>query len=201
MTSVQRILPIAGAALLGGWVAFATLRNSPTVTEESSPPALPSGATVGGRSTAPLRSSPAETDRAEPQVTPAASAPPAPSESPPSPQGRKPATLTTPDEQLRAEVDCDRKKLPEACEEVALALETGSAGTHDAARASKLRRIALTLYVKQCETDRAFACTRLAEMHDVGEVVQKDPRNAAALRARVIELCRLRPNQIGCQPP
>jgi TPR repeat protein len=82
---------------------------------------------------------------------------------------------------------------------VARALEAGSAGTRDATRAAKLRRVALTLYVKQCETDRALACTRLAEMHEQGDQIQKNPRNAAALRDRVNQLCRLRPNQLGCQ--
>jgi TPR repeat protein len=114
-----------------------------------------------------------------------------------------PSTLSleppgTADELHALELDCDRKKLPEACERVALSLESGSAGTKDSTRATKLRRIALTLYVKQCETDRAFSCQRLSEMYEHGDTVQKNPKNAAALRSRVLELCRLRPNQLAC---
>ena len=109
------------------------------------------------------------------------------------------STVTTEAELLEAQIECDRKKLPESCERAGRALESGSSGVRDPSRATKLKRVALTLYVKQCEGDRALACTRLAEMHEQGELVQKNPRNAAALRARVIELCQKRPNQIGCQ--
>ena len=83
-------------------------------------------------------------------------------------------------------------------ERAALALESGSLGVKDPPRARSLRRIALTRYVKQCETGRALACSRLAEMYDVGDIVQPNPRNAEALRARVSELCAKRPGEPGC---
>jgi TPR repeat protein len=209
----RAIVPIVGAAVLGAWVAFATSRTQPA--EEPPPEASVlrserSASTLQAVPEAPPTSSakvpgaaPSPTaQRGAPSVAPAESVVAASSASPPS--ADKPTVvlevITSADQQLQAEIECDRKKLPESCERVARALESGSAGTRDATRAGKLRRVALTLYVKQCESDRALACTRLAEMHEQGELVQKNPRNAAALRTRVVDLCRLRPNQLGCQP-
>ncbi|HET9930548.1 MAG TPA: hypothetical protein VFQ35_07670, partial [Polyangiaceae bacterium] len=65
-------------------------------------------------------------------------------------------------------------------------------------RGRSLKRIALTLYVKQCEASRPAACARLAEMYEVGEVVQKSDKSVQGLRARVVELCKTRPNELGC---
>jgi hypothetical protein len=209
----RAIVPIVGAAVLGAWVAFATSRSEPQ--EEPSPststprierstsalrpvPEAPptSSANVPGSTPSPTA------QRGAPSVAPAESA--AAATSAVTASADKPTVvlevITSPEQQLQAEIECDRKKLPESCERVARALESGSGGTRDATRAGKLRRVALTLYVKQCESDRALACTRLAEMHEQGELVQKNPRNAAALRTRVVDLCRLRPNQLGCQP-
>lgn len=208
------------AALLGGGVAFVTMR-----TPSSKPPSKPSASAEAVRSTparapaatqAPALRAPtsaatalAPLPSASPNGTaPSENAPPSPSAlaQAPASASAAPATSalfappTTPEALLESELECDRKKLPEACERVAASLETGSAGTKDAARAQKLRRIALTLYVRQCETDRALSCQRLAEMYEHGEVVQKNPKNAAALRARVIEQCRARPSQLGCEP-
>jgi TPR repeat protein len=99
---------------------------------------------------------------------------------------------------IEAQVACNRKS-PEDCERAALALESGNTGARDPARARGLRRIALTLYVKQCETtSRVLACARLAEMYEKGELVQPNPRNAAALRQRVDELCAKRKSEPGC---
>lgn len=100
---------------------------------------------------------------------------------------------------LAAQVACNRAS-PEDCERAALALESGSLGVKDSPRARSLRRIALTAYVKQCETGRALACARLAEMYDVGDIVQVNPRNAQALRTRVSELCAKHPNNSDCLP-
>jgi len=108
--------------------------------------------------------------------------------------------LTPPNtrEELAAiEMRCELKN-PEDCERAARALESGKAVPRELGRASVLRRIALTLYVKQCETGRALACARLGEMYAAGEYVQPNPRGAEALRARVRDLCAQRPAQPGC---
>jgi TPR repeat protein len=209
----RAIVPIVGAAVLGAWVAFATSRSQPADEPSpgaSTPPSERSTAALQPVPEAPQTSSAPVPDatpsptaqRGAPSLAPAGSAATASSATLPS--ADQPTVvlevITSADQQLQAEIECDRKKLPESCERVARALESGSAGTRDATRAGKLRRVALTLYVKQCEADRALACTRLAEMHERGEMVQKNPRNAAALRTRVVDLCRLRPNQLGCQP-
>jgi hypothetical protein len=104
---------------------------------------------------------------------------------------------TTGEALLAAQVQCNSSSA-EDCERAALALESGSLGVKDPPRAKSLRRIALTRYVKQCETGRALACARLAEMYDAGDIVQANPRNAQALRARVTELCQKRPGEAGC---
>ncbi len=98
---------------------------------------------------------------------------------------------------IDAQLACNRKS-PEACERAARSLDSGSAGVKDPSRARSLRKIALTLYVKQCETSRALACARLAEMYETGFIVQPNPRNAAALRQRVDELCARRKDEPGC---
>lgn len=214
--SSRTVVPIVFAAVLGGVIALATARGrsgGTTATAEAPPPAA-----------TPVETEPkAERQSTTSSLRPAASAPDTASAAPPASAAPAASTSaatapsvsaeaaptvaqtvaiiapTSPEELHQAELDCDRKKLPEACERVSLALDSGSAGAKDPTRAEKLRRIALTLYVKQCEGNRALSCTRLAEMYERGEIVQKNPKNAAALRARVLDLCRLKPNQIGCQ--
>jgi TPR repeat protein len=210
--SSRTVVPIVFAAILGGVIALATARGrsgGAAATAEAPPPAATPEPTVAAEPKAerqsttsslkPAPSAPAASSAprasAAPSTLPSASGEPAPTVA----QAVSIVAPTSADELYQAEIDCDRKKLPEACERVALALETGSAGTKDPKRAEKLRRIALTLYVKQCESDRALSCTRLAEMYERGEIVQKNPKNGAALRSRVIDLCRVKPNQIGCQ--
>jgi hypothetical protein len=100
---------------------------------------------------------------------------------------------------LAAEVSCTRK-VPEDCERAARALDSGTLKARDPERARMLNRIALTVYVKQCEADRALACARLAEMNETGEIVQKNPANARSLRSRYHELCAKKPAQPGCSP-
>jgi TPR repeat protein len=213
--SSRTVVPIVFAAILGGVIALATARGrsgGAGATAEAPPPAAPEPQAAGEpraehqSTTSSLQPAPTAPEVASRE--PVAPAAPATSAAAPSASTEPAPTVaqavsivapTSADALYPAEVDCDRKKLPEACERVALALETGTAGTRDAKRAEKLRRIALTLYVKQCESDRALSCTRLAEMYERGEIVQKNPKNGAALRARVVDLCRVKPNQIGCQ--
>jgi TPR repeat protein len=196
------LLPVLAAAVLGAVLALATIRGRTEAAEQpaqQAPAASPSAIELSTSALQPAPLPPpgsASVAAASPSV-PASSSAAAGATQPP--RTVVLTAITTAEELYQAEVECDRKKLPESCERVARALEAGSAGTRDATRAAKLRRVALTLYVKQCETDRALACTRLAEMHEQGDQIQKNPRNAAALRDRVNQLCRLRPNQLGCQ--
>ncbi len=208
--SSRTVVPIVFAAVLGGVIALATARGrtggAAATAEAPSPSATPletEPKTERQSTTSSLRPAPSAPETASAAPAASASAATAPSASAePAPTVAQTVAIiapTSPEELHQAEVDCDRKKLPEACERVSLALDTGSAGAKDRSRAEKLRRIALTLYVRQCEGDRALSCTRLAEMYERGEIVQKNPKNAKALRARVLDLCRLKPNQIGCQ--
>jgi TPR repeat protein len=209
--SSRTVVPIVFAAILGGVIALATARGrsgGAAATAETPPPATPEPTTAAEpkaehqSTTSSLKPAPSAPEASAAPRASAVAAPAPSASSEPAPTVAQTVSIVAPtsaDELYQAEIDCDRKKLPEACERVALALETGSAGTKDASRAEKLRRIALTLYVKQCESDRALSCTRLAEMYERGEMVQKNPKNGAALRSRVLDLCRVKPNQIGCQ--
>lgn len=104
---------------------------------------------------------------------------------------------STREELYQVELRCVRK-IPEDCERAARSLAAGNVLPMDQPRARQLRRAALTIYVKQCEADRAIACSRLAEMHEVGEFVQKNVPHARTLRARAVELCSRKPAQPGC---
>ncbi len=89
---------------------------------------------------------------------------------------------------LRAEVRCDQKDAA-ACILAARGYETGSAGTHDADKAVKYRKIALTLWISQCDHNSASACATLADMYRAGRGVPQNEKNADALVTRTRELC------------
>ena len=99
---------------------------------------------------------------------------------------------------LATQLRCNGKS-PEDCERAAHSLESGAFGAKDPKRARALRRLALTLYVKQCEAKRAAACARLAEMYTTGESVKPNVRSATALRDRVRELCAKEPSEDVCR--
>ncbi|HEY8943474.1 MAG TPA: hypothetical protein VIM73_04390 [Polyangiaceae bacterium] len=188
-----RIIPVLLAAAAGAIVAVnmkgaPSPRPEPAAQTASQPPSL----TV---TEVPERAVP--TSATAPVVPAVASAPAEPArDAPPRPTFDL-APPSTREELLATEIRCDRK-VPEDCERAAFALDAGIVVPRDARRAAVLRRIALTRYVKQCESDRAQACARLAEMHEVGELVRKNPANAKALRKRVGELCTQNPTQPGC---
>ncbi len=120
----------------------------------------------------------------------------------PKPGARSAFDLSEPasaEDLLAAQVACNRG-VPEACERAAKALTSGNTGTRDPTRARALGRIALTVYVKQCESSRPSACARLAEMYEGGELAQPNPRTASALRARVTELCAQHGDDPACAP-
>jgi hypothetical protein len=213
------LLPVALGATAGGIIA---LLGSTSHSESHSTAVKPLATSVS-ISAPPANSDSPNAPRSEPSTPlPSASAsssptaltsapPPAPSAPASSPRGpssaaakvRAPAfDLSEPlTEQAltEAQLACNRQT-PDACERAALGLESGRAGIKDPVRARGLRRIALTLYVKQCESAaRVLACARLAEMYDTGSIVQANPRNAAALRLRVDELCAKHANDPECQ--
>lgn len=96
---------------------------------------------------------------------------------------------TTKEKLLRDEMHCDQRKA-EACIVAARSYETGSAGVTDAEKASKYRRIALTVWISQCDHNSSLACATLATMYRAGSGVPQSDRNADALFARARELCR-----------
>jgi TPR repeat protein len=113
--------------------------------------------------------------------SPAASAPPvSTADSTPAP--------ATKEALLRAEMHCDQKDAS-SCILAARGYELGSAGTSDADKAVKYRKIALTLWISQCDHNSASACATLADMYRVGRGVPQSDKNADALLARTRELC------------
>jgi len=191
------LIPILLGAAAGAVVAVMQAPKPGAATAPARAPALTASAVA--RPEAPTAHA-AEPDSR--QVKSVASA--APAVSAPEPAKPRPVfDLSEPKtaaELLEAQIACNRKQ-PEACERAGRALESGGAGTRDPARAHSLMRIALTIYVKQCEGLRPAACARLAEMYETGETVQKSEKSVLGLRARVIELCRTRPTELGCAAP
>jgi len=96
---------------------------------------------------------------------------------------------TTKEKLLRQEMYCDQKKA-ESCIVAARSYETGSTGVTDPEKASKYRRIALTVWISQCDRNSSLACATLATMYRAGSGVPQSDRNADALFARARELCR-----------
>jgi len=93
------------------------------------------------------------------------------------------------DKLLREEMRCDQRKA-ESCIVAARSYETGSAGLTDAEKAVKYRKIALTVWISQCDHNSSLACATLATMYRAGSGVPQSDRNADALFARARELCR-----------
>jgi TPR repeat protein len=96
---------------------------------------------------------------------------------------------TTKEKLLRQEMHCDQRKA-ESCIVAARSYEAGSTGVTDLEKASKYRRIALTVWISQCDRNSSLACTTLATMYRAGSGVPQSDRNADALFARARELCR-----------
>jgi TPR repeat protein len=209
------LLPVVLGAIAGGIVA---LLGSTSHSETHSTAVKPL-ATSASLSAVSANSDSLSAPRLEPSTTPASASPttltsaPPPAPSAPASSAGAPASAAakvrapafdlseplTEQALTEAQVACNRQT-PDACERAALGLESGRAGIKDPVRARGLRRIALTLYVKQCESaSRVLACARLAEMYDTGAIVQANPRNAAALRLRVDELCAKHTNDPECQ--
>ena len=90
---------------------------------------------------------------------------------------------------LRQEMYCDQRKA-ESCIVAARSYEAGSTGVTDPEKASKYRRIALTVWISQCDRNSSLACATLATMYRAGSGVPQSDRNADALFARARELCR-----------
>ena len=90
---------------------------------------------------------------------------------------------------LRQEMLCDQRKA-ESCIVAARSYEAGSAGVTDAEKATKYRKIALTVWISQCDHNSSLACATLGTMYRAGSGVPQSDRNADALFARARELCR-----------
>jgi TPR repeat protein len=83
---------------------------------------------------------------------------------------------------------CDQKDAA-SCIVAARAYEAGSTGVKDADKAAKYRKIALTLWISQCDHNSAAACATLAEMYRNARGVPQSDKNADALLTRTRELC------------
>ena len=141
----------------------------------SLPPAVP----VGSSTAAPAASAPVNASAsASPRPVPAPA--PAASDSTPPPD--------TKEALLRAEMHCDQKDAA-ACILAARGYETGSAGASDPDKAVKYRKIALTLWISQCDHNSAAACATLSDMYRAGRGVPQNEKNADALVTRTRELC------------
>ncbi len=90
---------------------------------------------------------------------------------------------------LHSEMRCDQKD-PPSCILAARAYEGATAGVTDAQKAEKYRKIALTLWISQCDHNSAASCATLAEMYRAGRGVPQNEKTAAALIVRTRELCR-----------
>jgi TPR repeat protein len=88
---------------------------------------------------------------------------------------------------------------PDACVRLADAYEKGTVVATNAREAKRYRRIALTLYVSQCQRRSALACHRLADAYRDGDGVVPNEASTVALRQRVQELCAYRRNQAFCE--
>ena len=131
---------------------------------------------------------------APPSASAVATAPPqasaAPSTSAPRPLASA-DTTPPPDTKaslLRAEMHCDQKDAA-ACILAARSYDAGSAGVSDPEKASKYRKIALTLWISQCDHNSAAACATLSDMYRAGSGVPQSDKNADALVTRARELC------------
>jgi TPR repeat protein len=170
--------------------ASAAPRASASSAVASAPLAATSGA-VASAGDAPVTNS-AQTPMVSSASTPTPTA---------TPSARAPVALLVPDAGaesaplpttahalLREEMHCDQK-VADACIVAARGYESGSAGAADPEKAVKYRKIAITLWISQCDHNSALACATLADMYRVGRGVPQNDRNADALVARTRELC------------
>jgi TPR repeat protein len=156
----------------------ATIANPTPAASAATPPASSSEPTESGNAPLPAASADA------PAPTAASAKPPAPP-----PAADLLPLPTTKEKLLRQEMHCDQRKA-ESCIVAARAYETGSTGVTDVEKASKYRRIALTVWISQCDRNSSLACATLATMYRAGSGVPQSDRNADALFARARELCR-----------
>jgi TPR repeat protein len=192
------------AIALGGVCGtFAALVGSSTPTPRAATPSL---APSGNAPPQPSSQLAAPPGLARPAPIAPASAPSSSSPSPSATQSAAPTAsasaaslqpITSPDltpppsskaALLRAEMHCDQRDAA-ACILAARSYEAGSSGASDADKAVKYRKIALTLWISQCDRNSAPACATLTDMYRAGNGVPQSDRNADALLARTRELC------------
>ncbi len=190
---------VGGAA--GAVAALAAAPDLPESVPAEPVPALPPVAAKPEPAaiTAVAVTSAAAVRSAAPRVTATVSAAPAVSVASSSPAATSEAPRASTAAQVtRFEVDCQEKKDPVACRGAARAYEEGGAVTADPTKVRLFRKIELTFLVKQCESQVAQACARLAERYDAGDGVAKNPKNAEVLRQRAKELCAIKAGP-GCE--
>ena len=203
------------AMRLGTWLALviggtggtvAALANSHNVPPPTPPLTTPVPAPVAAAATTSIQSATPAPETTAPAAVTTANTGPAltavvtafPSTAPPAAEAKAapPATSadvaplpTTAEALLRAEMHCDQGK-SESCIIAARSYEAGSAGTKDADKAAKYRRIALTMWISHCDKNSVEACVTLSKLYRTGEGVPKNDRNADALMERARELCK-----------
>jgi hypothetical protein len=154
--------------------------STPATVASTSPAALsPFGSNNGAALTS------ASASAAAPAATVSGSAP----HPPPAPAADLLPLPTSKEKLLRQEMLCDQRKA-ESCIVAARSYETASAGLTDSEKAIKYRKIALTVWISQCDHNSSLACATLATMYRAGSGVPQSDRNADALFARARELCR-----------
>lgn len=91
----------------------------------------------------------------------------------------------------RAEYDCGVGK-GEACLRLSTTFERGAGVARDQAEAKRYQRLAIGMFVRQCETTGAYGCYALAQMHAAGRGMPASDVKAKALMDRARSLCRRR---------
>ena len=132
----------------------------------------------------------ADSGRGEP--SPAAPKPPA---TKPGPDRALFETLVTEQDISRAEHNCGLGR-GEACLRLWVTHEPGSGPRPDAARANRYLKLAIGMFVRQCNEVGAYGCYALSRMHAEGRGMRASETDAKALMDRSRMLCLRRP-----QPP
>jgi hypothetical protein len=194
-------LAIAVGGTAGAFAAWGSTGSAPGTAAASSValPLRPIGALAGQASSTPpasavISNSEVSLTAAMPDATASAAAPAPTVSGSARPAAPPPAAdllplPTSKEKLLRQEMHCDQRQA-EACIVAARSYETGSTGVTDPEKAAKYRKIALTVWISQCDHNSSLACATLATMYRAGSGVPQSDRTADALFARARELCR-----------
>jgi TPR repeat protein len=106
-------------------------------------------------------------------------------------------TLATEQDISRAEHDCGLGR-GKACLRLWVTHEPGRGPRPDAARARRYLKLAVGMFVRQCNMAGAYGCYALSRMHAEGRGMRASERDAKALLDRSRMLC-LRRHQPPCE--